>query len=94
MLWILLLTFGILLESPPALVRPDSTAAGLSAPDSSGRVLARAVVFADDTLFYVYSPLGEFEVQERSTHIAERLRELARSKQKLDSLRLVENRGA
>jgi small-conductance mechanosensitive channel len=49
------------------------------------------VVFSDDTLFSVYSPLGEFEATERAQQIANRLRTIARSDLPVDSLVLQEN---
>ena len=52
------------------------------------------VVYADDTLFSVYSPLGEFVPEERASQILTRLRLLARNDAPLESLRIVESEGA
>ncbi len=51
------------------------------------------VVFSDDTLFFVYSPLGEFTAPDRATRIVTMLRMLARNEQPLDSIRLSESEG-
>jgi small-conductance mechanosensitive channel len=66
-----------------------------TAADTTARLQPRGipVVFAGDTVFFIYSPLGEFKAEERAEHIAGQLRFLARNDWSLDSLRLVENGG-
>lgn len=72
----------------------DST--GFQSPQDTLQTASLArhpVVFADDTVFFVYSPLGEFDATERSNQITQRLRALARNQASLQSLRIVENEG-
>jgi len=71
----------------------DSLVAIPTARDSTRTTppVAIPVVFSDDTLFFLYSPLGEFEATERAQQIANRLRTIARSDLPVDSLVLQEN---
>jgi len=57
------------------------------------RASAHPVILAGDTLFFIFSPLGEFEADERAQQVTGRLRMLSRDSQALDSLRITENDG-
>jgi len=91
----LLLTVLLLNPTGAAAQSADSAQSERSGSDTSlvAQFAESPVVFADDTLFIIYSPLGEFVPSERAAQITQRLRDLARNKRQLDSLRLVENEG-
>lgn len=51
------------------------------------------VIFNNDTLFFVFTPLGEFKAKERAAAINERVSFLTGNDMVLDSMRMVDNEG-
>ncbi len=80
---------------PRQAASPVDSAAAPAVQDTIATIptIGVPVVFADDTVFSVYSPLGEFNTEERAQQIIQRLRFLARNEWPLQSLRIIENEG-
>lgn len=83
------------LEDTTARVPHDtvSTRGGTADTLREVRPPGHPVILAEDTLFLIYSPLGEFEAEERARQVVGRLRMLARDSRPLDSLTITENEG-
>jgi small-conductance mechanosensitive channel len=85
---------ALLVVGGPMPSQADTTAQEVAADTLRGMTIVGVpVVFSDDTLFFVYSPLGEFIAPDRATHIVTMLRILAHNEQNLDSIRLYDTEG-
>lgn len=76
---------------PLACVSAQSAQTGAGSSVQAGGATGAAVVFAGDTLFYLFASLGPFSAAERATAVAQRLRATgARIGRGLDTLRVVD----